>query len=298
MVWAVHGPYYVTLSLTDVTPAASAHPSWAYRVQRAALEAAGATIVPTPGIAADPAVPGPPVLDRETEIGSESPAAWTPKPHIVPPDAGVIDPILHVFAIFAQFRFLVLPAFIGLSVLFSIWRSSKARSRAKKSHVGWWIIPLGVVFGAIVLLFGTSIMTTLIYQYGVAGSAVVTGTYDTGSQYNNHDIFGHRVLIRTADQQVISTSFESDDFNVYPPRNETFYPGKGDVFTVRYLSHFPNDFVIVADDGSPWATSLRCGHLRSVAEDARSQVNFAPDNLAYRKALEDAVHAQQAAGCS
>jgi hypothetical protein len=297
MVWAVHGPYYVTLSLADVTSAASGHPSWAYRVQRAALEAAGATIVPKTGIAADPAVPRPALLDRVTETGSESPAAWTPEPHIAPPDAGVIDPILHVFAVLEQFRFFVLPALIGIPVLFSTWRSSRAQSRGKKSHVGWWIIPLGVVCGVIIFLFGTSIMTTLIYQYGVAGSAVVTGTYDTGSQYNNHDIFGHRVLIRTADQQVISTSFESDDFNVYPPHNETIYPGKGDVFTVRYLSHFPSDFVIVADDGSPWATSLRCGHMRSVAENAQSQVNFAPDNLAYRKAFEDAVHAQRAAGC-
>jgi hypothetical protein len=120
---AVHGPYYVTLSLTDMTPEARAHPSWAYRVQRAALEAAGATIVATPSIAPDPVVPGP-MVERKYD----APAAWTPKSHAPPANSGLIEPILHVLAILARIRFFVLPAFIGPPVLFSVWRSARTES--------------------------------------------------------------------------------------------------------------------------------------------------------------------------
>ncbi len=290
-VWAVHGPYYVTLSLTDVTAAARRNPTWAYRVQRGALEAAGATIIANPGIAPDPIVAAvTPVTKPETQV-------WVPPPHAAPSDAGMMDPILHILAIVTGARFFILPVFIGLPVLFSIWRSSRAKKAGRKSRVGAWIVPLGVAFGVIVLLFGTAITTTLIYRYGVAGSAVVTGRYDTGSQYNNHDIFGYHVLIRTPNRQVLSASFESDDFNVYPPKNDTVYPGKGDVFTVRYLSHFPDDFVIVADDGSPWARGLRCDDLVRAVSDATAKADFAPDNSGYKEDYRQAVAAAKQAGC-
>jgi hypothetical protein len=289
--WAVHGPYYMTLWLSDATPAAQQHPSWAYRVQRAALEAAGATIITEPGIAPDPIVPG---VAPEKQSGTQ---AWLPPPHAAPPDAAVMDPILHVLAIVTGARFFILPVFIGLPVVFSIWRSARAKKAGRTSRVGVWLIPLGVVFGVINLLLGTAVTTTLIYRYGVAGSAIVTDTYDTGSQYNNHDIFGHHVLIRTASQQVISADFEGDDFNVYPPHNETVYPGKGDEFTVRYLNHFPGDFVIVANDGSPWARGLLCDELARAVSAAAAKAEFAPDNTSYKEAHVRAVAAAQRAGC-
>ena len=292
-VWAVHGPYYVTLSLTDVTQAARAHPSWAYRVQRAALEAAGATIVPKPDITPDPVVPGP-VVPRQADAPVA--AAWTPPPHAAPANAGLIEPILHILAVLARIRFFVMPVFIGLPILISV-RSSRARSGGTKSNLVWWVVPLGVGLGLINMLFGTVITTNLIYHYGVAGSATVTATSDSGSRSNSRPILNHSVLIRTPDRQVISTSFASDDFNVYPPHNRTTYPGKGEVFTVRYLSHFPRDFVIVADDGSPWASWMKCRNLRSAADDARQKRDFAPDQEEYRKAYDDAVRAEHDGGC-
>jgi hypothetical protein len=290
-VWAVHGPYYVTLVLTGVTGPARQYPSWAYRVQRAALEAAGARIIPMPGVGPDPVVSA-----VVPEKGPKTPS-WKPQLHAAPRDAAVIDPLLHVLAIATGARFFILPVFIGLPVLFSAWRRSRAKKKGRTSGAGAWLIPLGVTLGLIDLLFGTTIATTLIYHYGVAGTAIVTDTYNTGSQYNSHDILGHHVLIRTSNQQVISGSFDTADFNVYPPQNETHYPGQGDEFTVRYLRSFPDDFVTVANDDSPWAHGLRCGDLTESVQAAAAKADFAPGNAAYREAHARAVTAAQQAGC-
>jgi hypothetical protein len=54
---AVHGQYLVDIDLTSTEDAARNHPSFEYRLQRAALEAAGAIILPTPGVAPDPVLP-------------------------------------------------------------------------------------------------------------------------------------------------------------------------------------------------------------------------------------------------
>jgi hypothetical protein len=56
-VLAVHGIYKVELNISGVTEAAKSHPTWEYRVQRAALLAAGASIVRDPGMAPDPVLP-------------------------------------------------------------------------------------------------------------------------------------------------------------------------------------------------------------------------------------------------
>jgi hypothetical protein len=95
------------------------------------------------------------------------------------------------------FRLFLMPVVIGLPVLLSIWLGARAKRAGRSSRVGAWIIPLGVAFGVANLLFGSAITTRLIYHYGIAGSAVVTGRYDTGSQHNSHDIFAYHMLIRT-----------------------------------------------------------------------------------------------------
>jgi hypothetical protein len=90
------------------------------------------------------------------------------------------------------------------------------------------------------------------------------------------------VLLRTADDKVVETSFEDDDFNIYPPKNSVVYPGIGDHFTVYYLRRFPQDFVIVDNDDSPWATALRCGRLRNDVQEANAKYEFDRTNANYR----------------
>jgi hypothetical protein len=137
----------------------------------------------------------------------------------------------------------------------------------------------------------------LIYHAGVAGSAIVTASYETDVQYNRHDVRGYTVLIRTAEGRVVETGFEDDDFNGYPPHNATTYPARGDVFTVRYLKHAPRTFVIVADDDSPWAHGLRCYVLGRTVSDATAKAHFAPEDASYKEAYARAISAAKQAGC-
>ena len=55
--------------------------------------------------------------------------------------------------------------------------------------------------------------------------------------------------------------------------------------------------MIVADDGSPWASWMKCRNLRSAIDDARQKRDFAPDQEEYRKAYDDAVRAEHDGGC-
>lgn len=296
-VWAVHGSNYVTLSMTDVTAEAKAHPSWAYRVQRAALEAAGATIVPKAGIAADPTVPQP-VVEKSAPTVTPAPANWVPPPHPASAYASLLDPLLCLLFFVAKYRFFALMAFIMVPVFTVPSLSARARSAGRKAPRYFaWLIPGCIIFGVVNLIFGTQIATILIYHFGVSGSAVVTGEYGTSTQYNSHNVMGYRVMIRTAEGKLINTSFEDDDFTVYPVHNATSYPGPGDAFTARYLSHHPSYFIIVANDNSPWATQLRCAKLDAAAYEAQQKLSFAPDDANIKRAYDEAAGAKRQAGC-
>ena len=277
---AVHGPYLITLYLTGVTPEARAHPSWTYRVQRTALEAAGATIVARNDLPPDPVVAGP--------VPPPQPVAWKPLMRAAPAGNILLDVLLHLSTFLARWRFFLMPALIGLPIVFRAIGLTRAV----------WHIPFFVVLAVANLIFGTELNTLLIYQFGAAGRATITGSYATSTQYNNHNVRGYNVLIRTFDGKVVETSFEDDDFNIYPPHNRVTYPGEGDEFSVRYVQTWPQDFIIIADDDSPWAHRLRCSRLRRAVDEAAGKSSYAPDSADYRKAYDDAIAAAHAQGCA
>jgi hypothetical protein len=287
---AVHGPFYVEFELTDVTPAAKAVPGWLYRTQRLALEAAGATVVPTDGLPPDPVVPGP-LLARAEQPATAAEMHWTPPAHDASAASALYDPMLVVVAFMARNRFVMLVVLIFAPILLG--------TALGKRRVGTrdGLIVLSIVVAVVNLVFGTDIADRLIYHAGVSGSAIVTAQHQTATQYNNHDVQGYTVLIRTADGNVVETGFEDDDFNVYPPHNMTTYPGQGDVFTVRYLKHAPRTFVIVAGDDSPWAHGIGCYTLTKAVSDASTKADFALENADYKAAYARAVAAAKQAGC-
>ncbi len=294
-VYAVHGPYYATLEISDPSPAAQAHPTWAYRVQRAALEAAGTTIVPTPGLPPDPSTPNAPPAraDGAPDFGS-----WTPPPHPAPPWSLAYEPILHILAIAARLRFFLLPAFIFLPLLFSLGGKKAEAKPSRPGRLGF-ILPPAIAFGVLNLIFGPSLSTRMIHAFGESGVATVTGTFGTATQYNNHDVVGFHVLIKRPSGSVFNERFEDDEFNVYPPHNVTSYPDVGTLFTVRYLPHFPRDFVILTDDASPFAQGLRCSELQKSDTEAHQRADFskAANDLA-AEARADAVLVKAGCGAS
>lgn len=207
------------------------------------------------------------------------------------------DWILHILYTLGQWRFLMLPACIMLSLLALSLPVFQPRPGGKELYRAFLPILIGVLLGVGNLIWGPDLSAVLVHRFGTQGQATVTGTFDTGNSYNNRRVMGYNVLINTRDRRTIETSFEDDDFNVYPPANGVYYPQQGDRFNVSYIGSFPKDFIIISNDDSPWARALRCFELTSALREADSKQRFAPDSLAFRKSYEDAAQAARAAGC-
>jgi hypothetical protein len=150
-----------------------------------------------------------------------------------------------------------------------------------KGHLAKYYSLFGVL-AFLNLFFGTAVGVRTVHAFGEQGTATITGSYGTSTQYNNHNVVGYHVLLKAVDGKVVETSFEDDDFNIYPPKNAVTYPGVGDHFTVYYLRWFPHDFIIVDNDDSPWASALRCARLRDSVQEANAKYEFDRGNAAYR----------------
>ena len=160
----------------------------------------------------------------------------------------------------------------------------------------------GLVIGLAVLTFittfaGSALAVRLVYRVGEAGQGEVVSTYATSVQYNNHDVRGYRVLLRTQAGQTVATSFEDDDFNVYPPANSVAYPGVSERFTARYLPAHPQDFVIITNDNSPYAHGQQCAALLDSLHGARRAHEFDLANAAGKQAYRTLIRRVIARGC-
>jgi len=158
-----------------------------------------------------------------------------------------------------------------------------------------FLIGFPFIFGLV--FFGTGIATRLVYHNGMPAEGLVTGAFDTNTMYNDRMVYGYNVLLKRADGTTVESSFRTDDFNVYPPKNETHYPGVGERFSARYLPNHPTEFVIVATDDSPFARSLRCGDLEQKVGEAESKMRFASNDPNYRRQYQAAVAAARRGGC-
>ena len=275
---ALHGSDVVVVHAE--TPATiSNHPGWSGRLEALALGAAGAH------------VHAPDNASSNAGADAAGTAAWHPAAHAAPAVGVTLAPLLYVVWALIRWRFLMPPALIVLILVSAVFLKGLRRHFV-------WLIPLVAVLAVVNIIFGPYLGVPLIYRLGEQGQGAVTSTYGTSTRYNNRRVIGYNVLLRTADGKVVETTFEDDDFNVYPPHSSTFYPHEGDEFTVRYIAGFPGDFVIVSDDDSPWAKRLRCRVLNRDAFAAQEKQRFAPDSAAFRDAAKAADQALQAAGCN
>jgi len=191
----------------------------------------------------------------------------------------VTDVPAHLLFLAANHRFLLLVAAIGAFAL------------PKTLRVFVWL------FAFLNIFFGTYVSSFVIDTVGATGRAQVTSTYGTSTFYNNHNVVGYNVQIKTADGSIVETSFEDDDFNEYPGSNTFVTPGPGDKFNVRYLPSFPRDFVIITNDDSPWARGLACSSLQQSVSEAERKYEFGDRAPAYRSPYVDAIEAAIAGGC-
>jgi len=167
----------------------------------------------------------------------------------------------------------------------------------RKVRRGGGLILAGVLGLVLFGFFGSWLTNPLIYHNGEIGEGVITGQYRTADVFNYQQVIGFNVVIRKADGAVVRTGLRSDSFNVYPAANEVRYPQAGVRFNVRYLPSHPEDFVIITDDDSPYARSLRCGDLLQEVARAERERSFAPGNPAFARARDDALAAARGGGC-
>jgi hypothetical protein len=178
-------------------------------------------------------------------------------------------------------------AYMAVAVVFPIVMANLTKGPKNKFQRGLYVnLFLGI---PLIFIFGHGINSRLIHWAGKPGKAEVISSYRTSTRYNNHDVIGYRVLIRTQEGKVIQTGFADDDFNVYPSHNSVSYPQQGDRFNVRYLEHFPGSFIIITNDDSPWALALQCGDWKHQLDEARSKFEFDRSNQQFKKAYIQAI---------
>ncbi len=301
-VFARHG---AVLAAIDASGAELARPDQIearYLLDALALKAAGAPVRPPPWAKPGQVAGWAPIGEDAT---GRSIKGWAPPPHPAAAGSALLAPLIHALHVLAQLRFLIVFIAAPLAVLLLIFRSRASAFRPEiddrftRFAPRWPAFMAAGLIGFMVLnvIFGPATANLLINRFGEAGAAMVTGSFATSSQYNRRDVVGRDVLIRTHEGSNVESRFKTDDFNVDSLGDQVIYPGPGDVFTVRYLPSFPSDFVIRADDGSPWARSLACARLGAWRSEAQRRFDVAPQNVEFRGQLERARDAGSEAGC-
>lgn len=196
----------------------------------------------------------------------------------------LLDLLVYLLHLLFAHPFFYMAAF----VVFVIGSAIVSKKDAKVPKIRSLYI-FGFFFIFINFFVGHYINASLIHWAGEKGVAKITDSYDTGVQYNRHNVDGYHVLIRTPQGKIVETSFEDDDFNVYPYHNTVTYPPVGIEFHVSYLKHFPTAFVIIANDDSPWANERHCIQLKNNYAEAMNKYSFDRSNLQYRKACITAI---------
>ncbi|MFT4066192.1 hypothetical protein [Paraburkholderia sp.] len=272
----------IAVARATVPQSVSSLPDWDARFEALTLAGSGAHV---------PAPPEPAKAVHDAPSPAVAPDAWHPPERLLPARSAMFVPIVHVMWWLTHWRFEFVPVAILSSLLIGMIAIRQRR------FVILWLAVVIAGYALVNVIIGPDWVVALIYHFGSQAQATVTGTFPTNDVYNNQNVVGYHILIRPSGGAVIEATFRSDDFNVYPSRNATRYPDRGDVFTVRYLRGYPEDFVIVRNDGSPWSNRLRCEDLAIKADRADQEASFAPENPAFRQATQAAHAALQSAGC-
>ncbi len=202
----------------------------------------------------------------------------------------VLSAVLHVLVFH---RFLACFALL----LGSIELSSVARRRGRRR--GTVLGPaLCIVAAGVNLIWGPALNGAFLHRYGVSATATVTGLADTGNEYNDRRVYRHAVAFRTADGEARTGSFDDDDFNVSPAPGGISYPTPGEVFTLRYIAGVPWNFVIVADDASPYARRVTCAGPRAALAQARSEWELDRSSPRFTASYAARIEAVLRLGCA
>ncbi|WP_422858305.1 hypothetical protein ACOKFD_12965 [Flagellimonas sp. S174] len=193
---------------------------------------------------------------------------------------------LH-FAVQNRFLFLILSILTLFLMRFAI--SFVVKSKPKETVMTLIITPF---IWAIVLIFffGTDYVNKQIYTYGKMGEGMMVDRENTGNLYNEQPIIRYEMLIKAENGEMVETSFESNDFNLYPKPDGSFnYPLNGETFNVRYLDKNPEAFVIVTDDNSRYSKQSKCEKMLRELKNSRNKRGFDIDNASFKENYRKAI---------
>ncbi len=200
-----------------------------------------------------------------------------------------------VLGFLVRHRFALLPVLIGAGLILGMIRVAGSGEGGKKRLriAPWLLIPLGLVN----VLCGPHLNGAMLHDHGIDAAAVITSSEETGVEYNDQRVQRHHVAMRPPGGEAIEGAFDDMDFNVYPSGNSVSYPMQGEPFTVRFLPGAPDNFVIVADDRSPYARRVTCDEPLEKLGDAARKLDFEPGSAAFRAAYDRALQGARALGC-
>lgn len=112
------------------------------------------------------------------------------------------------------------------------------------------LIPVGiliVILAVLNFLYGERLTNRMVYRHGENGNALITRVEQTNDMYNHRYVMEYTVILNTAGDTRVNTTFRSDDFNIYPPPKTGYsYPRPGIPFDIKYVETYPGIFIIVS----------------------------------------------------
>jgi hypothetical protein len=115
---------------------------------------------------------------------------------------------------------------------------------------------------------------------------VVAGS-QTSDIYNDQPVWRYDVMIKSGNEEPVSTYFLTSDFNIVHTEsfNEYYYPAEGTRFNVWFLNKYPRAFVIIADDNSEYAKSLQRAKVIKEINRLKNQLKMDPKNAELSKKI-------------
>lgn len=159
-----------------------------------------------------------------------------------------------------------------------------AMNRAKLTYLVILLFPLYMIN----LFAGHFVTNALLEHLGEKGEGMVVASNQTSDLYNDQYVWRYDVMLKSGNEEPISTYFLTSDFNIIHTEslNEYHYPTEGIRFNVWYLKKYPKAFVIIADDDSEYAKILRQDKASKEINRLKNQLKMDPQNTELNKKID------------
>ncbi|WP_028775439.1 hypothetical protein [Shimazuella kribbensis] len=191
----------------------------------------------------------------------------------------LLSNVIHFFV--AHRIILLFVLIIGSLIIGSILPNKDSELGMSSILVPTIIILLSVVN----VIWGTDFNNAFLNAYGITGNGVITK-----SELTISDDTRYYVLMRTQKNETIQTTFTDMNFNIHPkPEDGYLYPYKGEKFTIKYIPGAEDNFIILANDHSPYSKRLACSGYQEKIDNAKTEHDFESSNATFTKNYADAL---------